>query len=63
VQATPTPVDPVAAAEQAALKAYRCMWAAYDAAGRAPAADPDDQRLDRWPIAGQVAVPDERLLG
>jgi hypothetical protein len=40
-------VDPVAVAEQAALEAYRCMWAAYDAAGRAPAANPDDDRLEQ----------------
>ena len=44
---SPTPVDPVAAAEQAALEAYRCMWAAYDAAGRAPAANPEDDRLEQ----------------
>jgi hypothetical protein len=38
-------VDPVAAAEHAVLEAYRGMWAAYDAAGRAPEANPDDEGL------------------
>jgi hypothetical protein len=47
VAVSPTPADPVAAAEQAVLDAYRCMWAAYDAAGRVPAADPEDDRLDQ----------------
>jgi hypothetical protein len=46
VPVSPTPADPVAAAEQAALEAYRCMWAAYDAAGRAPTANPNDNRLE-----------------
>jgi hypothetical protein len=38
-------VDAVALAEQRALAAYEGMWAAYDAAGRMPHADPDDPRL------------------
>jgi hypothetical protein len=29
------------------LVAYRCMWEAYDRAGRAPQADPGDRRLPR----------------
>jgi hypothetical protein len=65
-----TPVDPVAAAERAALGAYRCMWAAYDAAGRAPAADPDDDRLERCAsgdalqalVAGLTSMRDDRRV-
>ena len=45
VTASPTPADPVAAAEEAVVAAYWCMWAAYDQAGRAPQANPDDDRL------------------
>ena len=40
------PGDP-AAEEQMVLAAYRCMWEAYDRAGRAPRADPGDGRLAR----------------
>lgn len=45
--ASPTtqPAEPVVSAEQRALEAYEQMWAAYDRAGRAPAADPDDAAL------------------
>lgn len=42
---SPGPVDAVALAQQRALAAYEGMWAAYDAAGRMPQADPDDPRL------------------
>lgn len=42
---SPGPVDPVALAEQRAIAAYEGMWAAYDAAGEAPTADPDDPQL------------------
>jgi hypothetical protein len=42
---SPSPADPVALAERLAMAAYEGMWAAYDAAGRAPQADPDDPRL------------------
>jgi hypothetical protein len=42
---SPSPADPVAVAERLAMAAYEGMWAAYDAAGRAPQADPDDPRL------------------
>jgi hypothetical protein len=42
---SPTPSDPVALAEQRALAAYEAMWAAYDEAGRAPEANPDDEQL------------------
>jgi hypothetical protein len=42
---SPSPADPVAVAERLALAAYEGMWAAYDQAGRAPEADPDDPRL------------------
>lgn len=42
---SPSPVDAVALAEQAAIAAYEGMWAAYDAAGSAPQADPDDPGL------------------
>jgi len=38
----------VAAAERRALAAYEGMWAAYDAAGRAPQADPDDPQLGEF---------------
>jgi hypothetical protein len=41
-------VDAVALAEQRALAAYEEMWAAFDAAGRAPRADPDDPRLGEY---------------
>lgn len=43
--ASPSPADPVAFAEQRAVAAYEGLWAAYDAAGRAPEADPDDPQL------------------
>lgn len=43
----PTPADPATVAQQRALAAYEAMWAAYDDAGRAPAADHDDERLAR----------------
>lgn len=42
---SPSPEDPVEAARSAALAAYTGMWRAYDQAGRAPAADPDDPAL------------------
>jgi hypothetical protein len=42
---SPTPSDPAALAEQRALAAYDAMWATYDQAGRAPEANPDDERL------------------
>jgi hypothetical protein len=48
VSAPPAPSSQAATPqdEQAAvLVAYRCMWEAYDRAGRAPQADPDDPRL------------------
>jgi hypothetical protein len=45
VTVSPSPADPVAGAEEAVVAAYRCMWAAYDQAGRAPQANPDDDRL------------------
>lgn len=49
---SPSPGDPVQAARGAALAAYAGMWRAYDQAGRAPAADPDD------PVLAQFAAGD-----
>jgi len=40
--------SPAEAAEQAALAAYRGMWAAYDSAGQPPEADPDYPVLERY---------------
>jgi endonuclease YncB( thermonuclease family) len=50
------PVDAVALARAAALEAYRGMWAAFDWAGRAPRADPDDPRLARYATGDALRV-------
>ena len=42
---TTQPADRVVSAGQRAVAAYEQMWAAYDRAGRAPAADPEDPGL------------------
>lgn len=47
-QPSPSPTDPVETPEQAVLAAFEGMWAAYDAAGRAPAADPDHPQLAEY---------------
>lgn len=44
--ASPSPADPDQ--ERAALAAYEGMWAVYDRAGRAPAADPDYPQLAEY---------------
>ena len=51
-----TPVDEVALAEAAVLEAYRGMWAAFDQAGRAPRADPDDPRLAAYAAGDALRV-------
>ena len=53
---SPITVDPVAAAEQAALEAYRGMWDAYTSAGRPPAANPDDAALERYATGDALQV-------
>lgn len=50
-----SPLDPVQAAREAALAAYAGMWAAYDQAGRAPAADPADPRLAEFAAGDALA--------
>ena len=49
-----TPADPVEAAERAAIDAYLGMWAAYDAAGSPPSADPADPRLEQYAADGAL---------
>jgi hypothetical protein len=62
VTVSPSPADPVAAAEDAVVAAYRCMWAAYDQAGRAPQANPDDDRLARCATGDALDALVEGLL-
>jgi hypothetical protein len=50
-----TPGDPVEAARAASLAAYEGMWAAYDQAGRAPEANPDDPRLAEFATGEALA--------
>lgn len=53
---SPSPVDPVAAAEQAVLETYRAMWDVYTQAGRPPVANPDDPRLERYATGDALRV-------
>lgn len=52
---SPTAEDLVEAARSAALAAYAGMWRAYDQAGRAPAADPNDPRLAEFATGEALA--------
>jgi hypothetical protein len=61
---TPTPAaatDPVAVARDAALHAYRGMWAAYDDA--AATANPDDPALARFATGAALATLQRGLAG
>lgn len=53
---SPSPQDAATRAELAALEAYRGMWAAFDQAGRAPQANPDDQRLAQYATGDALRV-------
>jgi hypothetical protein len=56
VPVSSTPADPVAAAEQAALEAYRGMWDVYTLAGRPPEANPDEPQLARYATGDALEV-------
>jgi len=51
--------DPAGVAEQAALAAYRGMWAAYDSAGQPPDVDPGHPELERYATGDAL----ETLIG
>jgi hypothetical protein len=59
--AAPATAEQATVARQRALAAYGGMWAAYDAAGRAPAADPDHPELAAYATGRALRVLAEGL--
>lgn len=60
---TVSPVDPVAAAEQAALAAYTGMWDAYNLAGQPPEANPNHPDLARYASGDALEMLTDLLAG